>query len=83
MFLLSKDPDLIKPTIRETRNALRIVFKVPSKITPKYEKSPFLIGTKLWDELPNDIQRANSVLKFKKEINKLYRTYKDLLNLNR
>ena len=43
MFLLSKDPDLIKPTIRETRNALRIVFKVPSKITLKYEKSPFLI----------------------------------------
>ena len=52
MYLLSKDEKLIKVPTRETRNAVKIVFKVPTRITPKYEKSPFYVGTKLWDELP-------------------------------
>ena len=55
------------------------VFKIPTKITPKYDKSPFVIGTKLWDELSNDIQRANSVFEFKRVMCKLYSKYKDLL----
>ena len=49
MYLLSKDNNLIKTAVRETRNAVKIVFNVPTRITPKYDKSPFYIGTKLWD----------------------------------
>ena len=79
MYLLSRDEKLIKVPARETRNAGKIIFKVPTRITPKYEKSPFYVGTKLWDELPINIQGANSVHEFKKEIDKLYRTYKNLL----
>ena len=55
------------------------LIKVPTRITPKHEKSPFYVGTKLWDELPIKIQGANSVHEFKREIDKLYRTYKNLL----
>ena len=77
LFRLSKEVDLIKPPARETRNALKIVFKIPTKITPK----SFYIGTKLWDDLSRDIQRANSIYEFKREIDKQYRNYKDLLKL--
>ena len=81
MFILSKEVDLIKPSARVTRNASKIVFKIPTKITPKYEKSSFYMGTKLWDGLSSDIQRANSIYEFKREIDKQYRNYKDLLKL--
>ena len=82
MYLLSKDVNLLRATVRETRNALKIVFKVPTRMTPKFEKSPFYIGTKLWDELSNNEQRAENVYVFKKEIDKLYSRYKDLLKIN-
>ena len=65
MYLLSKDNKLIKTPVRETRNAVKIVFKVPSRISPKYDKSPFHIGTKLWDELSSDIQSVPTVYEFK------------------
>ena len=71
MFLLSKEMEFIKPPLRETRNASKTVFKIPTKITPKYEKSPFLIDTKLWDDLPNDIQQVNNVFELKREMCKL------------
>ena len=51
MFLLSKEENLIEVPVRDTRAATKHVSKVPNRITPKYEKSPFYIGTKLWDEL--------------------------------
>ena len=71
---------LIRAPVRETRNAAKIIFKVPTRITPKYEKSPFYIGTKLWDGLSSELQ---CVFEFKKEVDKLYCTYKDLLKCNR
>ena len=46
MYLLSNDLELLHAPVRETRNATKIVFKVPTRISPKYEKSPFYIGTK-------------------------------------
>ena len=58
MYLLSKEDNLIRTPAHETRNAAKIVVKVPHCITPKYEKSPFYIGTKLWDELSIDIQHT-------------------------
>ena len=76
---INLETKLIKVPARETRNAGEIVFKVPTRITPKHEKSPFYVGTKLWDELPIKIQGAYSVHEFKREIDKLYRTYKNLL----
>ena len=82
MYLLSKDANLIKTLTRETRSTSKITFKVPTRITPKYENSPFYIGTKLWNELSREIQHCNNVYEFKKEIYKKYPVYKDLLNCN-
>ena len=82
MYLLSKDSNLIKTLTRETRSTSKITFKVPTRITPKYEKSPFYIGTKLWNELAREIQHCNNVYEFKKEIYKKYPVYKDLLKGN-
>ena len=79
MYLLSKEENLIRVLAHETRNAAKFVFKVPHRIAPKYEKSPFYIGTKLWDEVSIDIQHARSVFDFKKDIDKKYKKYEDLL----
>ena len=81
MYILSKDVNSLRIPPRETRNASKIVFKLPTSITPKYERSPFYIGTKLWDELPMDVQKLNSVFEFKKEIGKRYRKYSNLLKV--
>ena len=75
MFILSKDQRFLKVPNRVTRNVDRIVFKVPARITPVYERSPFYIGTKLWNELTRSIQEAQDVHAFKKEINRRNRTY--------
>ena len=77
MYLLSKEDNLIRILARKTRNAAKIVFKVPHRITPKYEKSPFYIGTTLWDGLSIDIQHAKN--DFRKNIDKKYNKYEDLL----
>ena len=79
MYLLSKEGKFVKAPARVTKNADKIVFKVPTRITPKYEKSPFYMGTILWNELSRDIQIAQSVPEFKKAIDKRYKKYRDLL----
>ena len=42
----------------------------------------FFIGTKLRDDLPNDIQQVDNVFEFKREMCKLYSKYEDLLKPN-
>ena len=75
MYLLSKEANLIR--VPDTRNAAKIGFKVITY--QRYEKSPSCIGTRLWDELPRNVQFANTVYEFKREIDKLHRKYNDLL----
>ena len=81
MYILSKDVNFLRIPPLETRNASKIVFKLPTRITPMYERSLFYTGTKLWDELPIDVQKVKSVFEFKKEIGKRYRKYKDVLKV--
>ena len=45
-----------KVTNRPTRQQGKYVFKTDTKIGNKYEKSPYYIGTKLWDKLPTETQ---------------------------
>ena len=79
MYLMSKDEEFLHIPARNTRNADKIMFKIPTRITPKFERSPFYIGSKLWEELSRDTQSVQSVHEFKKEIDKRYNKYKDLL----
>ena len=40
-----------------------------------YEHSPYYIRTLLWNELPQDIQESNAIYEFKREIDKMNKTY--------
>ena len=78
MFILSRDKRLLKVPNRVSRTIDRITFKVPARITPTYERSPYYLVTLLWNELDKNIQEAPNVYAFKKEINRQYRTYKKM-----
>ena len=47
MYVLSQDREYIKVPQRDTRGADKVVFKVPHRILPIYEHSPYYQGTKL------------------------------------
>ena len=75
MYLLSRDQAFIRVPNRVTRSADKIVFKLPAKILPIYEHSPYYIGTHLWNNLPKIVQDSPNVYAFKKEIRRMNRTY--------
>ena len=75
MYMLSKDVSFLKVPNRITRRVDRIVFNVPNRILSVYERSPYYVGTKLWDDLPNHVQELDNVFAFKKEIRRRHRTY--------
>ena len=75
MYKLSKIPTNIVIPARNTRRHDKKVFHVDRKIGTKYAKSPFYIGTKLWDLLPYDEQNAETVFNFKAFISKRYNTF--------
>ena len=58
-----------------TRSADKIVFKVPGKISPVYECSPYYIGTKLWNDLSKSTQESHDIFVFEKEIDRMYKVY--------
>ena len=60
---------------RDTRSADKVVFKVPARILPIYERSPYYQGTKLWDNLDKETQKKDNVFAFKKEIARLFKQY--------
>ena len=62
MYLLSKNEMYLKIQPRNMRGANKLNFKVPTKISRIYERSPYYKGTKLWDTLPVSIQKADNVL---------------------
>ena len=78
MFILSRDEVFLRVPNRVTRSAEKIVFKVPAKILPVYERSPFYVGTKLWSDLPVRVQDSHYIFAFKKEIARMNRVYKKL-----
>ena len=55
-----------------TRSANKVHFKVPCKITRIYEHSLYYNGTKLWDALPENIQKSDNITLFKNGINNCY-----------
>ena len=78
MYLLSKHEKYIKVPARNTRIANKVNFIVPAKITRIYEHSPYYIGTKLWDNLPETTQKADNIYMFKRLIDRQYTGYKKL-----
>ena len=75
MYILSKDEVFRNVPNRVTRSGDKIVFKVPTKILPMYERSPYYKGTKLWNELTATVQDSPDRFAFKKEIARMNRVY--------
>ena len=75
MYILSRDKAFHRIPNRVTRSARKIVFKLPNKITPIFEHSPFYVGSNLWDELPIAIQESGNKFAFKKEMDCMNRVY--------
>ena len=78
MYNLSKDKSYHHVPGRNTRRADRITFKVPAKIRPIYEHSPYYIGSKMWDTLEKTVQTKDDIYAFKKELCRMYKTYKKI-----
>ena len=79
MYNYSKNNNVRKIGVRETRGANKFVFRTDSKIGTKYMNSPFYRGTKLWNKLNQDIQFSENRWIFKGHITKMYKQYVNLL----
>ena len=57
-------------------------FKVPTKISHVYEHSPYYKGSKLWDVLPETIQKSDNIYTFKAAVDNLHKAYKKIIESN-
>ena len=79
MFKKSKDFTMHKVFPRNTRNSMRIVFKTDNYEGSLYKRSPYFVGSKLWDLLPREIIEIPDIYSFKMRLKRLNKTYVDLL----
>ena len=75
MYHQSKSIQNIKVPCRLTRAAEKIVFKIPTRCTTKYLSSVYYLGTQLWKNLSENIQRAENIVRFEKLIAPQYNVY--------
>ena len=62
-----------------TRSQTKYVFNVPAKMGSKYQKSPYFLGTRLWNNLDKTTQELPCKFAFKKHIEYLYKKYNPLI----
>ena len=62
-----------------TRSQTKYVFKTDVKIGKKYEKSPFFLGTILWNALNKETQDLPCRYAFKRKIETMYKKYCPLI----
>ena len=78
MYIISRESTYHRVPGRNTRSADKITFKIPSKIRPVYEPSPYYIGSKLWNLLTQGTQTREDIFAFKKDVSRLYEVYKKI-----
>ena len=74
MFDLSKDPNLISLPGANTRQAEKITFNTDIVHLEIYRRSPFYVGTLLWNRLSAELHRQDRNVAYKNEIRRLYQT---------
>ena len=79
MYTQSKKNIARNVTNLNTRSQTKYVFKLDSTIGTKYGKSPYYLGTLLWNSLDRETQMSDSIYSFKKKIDKIYKKYNPLL----
>ena len=76
-FLLYKKDTDRHVTRANTRSQQKYVFKVDTKIGKKYERSPYYIGTLLWNKLSTEIQSSMNIFVFRNKVSRLYKFYNE------
>ena len=79
MYNMSLDQNNRKVCVRYLRSNEKYIFKTDSKIGTKYQHSAHYLGTLLWNDLPKEVQFAETVYEFKKLVKRRYRKYENLL----
>ena len=79
MFTHAKKGRSRKVSNRNTRSQTKYVFQVPAKMCQKYQRSPYYLGTRLWDLLDKTTQDLPCKYSFKKHIETLYKKYNPLI----
>ena len=79
MYKKSKNVLLHKIFPRNTRRSNRIVFKTDQYEGTLYKRSPYFVGTRLWNALQSDVIELPDIYTFKTSIKKANRTYIDML----
>ena len=74
--LYKKDTDR-HVTRANTHSQQKYIFKVDTKIGKKYERSPYYIGTLLWNKLSKDIQTSENIFIFRNKVSRLYKCYNE------
>ena len=68
----------VKVPVRPTRLVSKIVFKTATRCTGKYLGSPFYKGTLLWNMLSAELQKIDSVARFKNGLKNIYTRYQEI-----
>ena len=79
MFIHAQKGKSREVTNVNTRSQRKYVFKTETKISRKYEKSCYYLGTRLWNVLDKETQESDSIFSFRKKLDKLYKKYSPLL----
>ena len=75
----SRNKEYIRTPRDRTRANRKVVFDVPAKCSTKFLNSSFYKGIHYWNLLENNVQRAATEFIFKKLVNSMYNTYRNLL----
>ena len=79
MYKKSKDLTLRKVFPRNTRESVRLVFKTDQYEGALDKRSPYFIGSKLWDALPISDIECPDIFSFRKRLRTYNRVYLNLL----
>ena len=79
MYDCSRNKEYIRTSRDRARADRKVVFDVPAKCSTKFLNSSFSKGIHYWNLLENNVQRAATEFIFKKLVNPMYNTYRNLL----
>ena len=80
MYKKSHDPTLHRVFPRNTRRSARTVFKTANYEGSLYKRSPYFVGSKLWDSLSHHDIELPDIYAFKARLKSHNRDYRDLLS---
>ena len=79
MFIQARKGQSRNVTNMNTRSQTKYVFKTPTKMGQKYQKSSHYLGTRLWDALDKTTQELPCKYAFKRHIDSIYKKYNPLI----